>query len=213
MPSGVFSLTLFTIIGIVGISLYTWNNQHVHHKMLMNPYKVFNDNEWWRMITSGFIHSGYAHLGFNMFTFYFFGGITEVVFQQILGKQTGMILYVIFFVSAIIISDLPVAWKNRNNPGYNSLGASGAVSAMVFSSILYFPLNKICLFGIICMPGFILGALYVIYSYSQGKKMSDNINHEAHLYGAIYGMIFSLAVYPESGSQFVEQILSYRLFD
>ena len=206
------SLTLVLIILIVAVSLYAMNNPGAFHKMLMNPYQVFHRKEWWRMITSGFIHSGYAHLGFNMFTFYFFGGITEQIFLQIAGKETGNLLFIIFFLSAIVLSDIAVAWRNRDNPGYNSLVASGAVSAMVFSSILYFPLNKICLFALICMPGFILGALYVIYSYTQGKNMSDNINHEAHLYGAIYGVLFSLAVYPEAGPQFFEQIMSYRIF-
>jgi len=147
-----------------------------------------------------------------MFTFYFFGAVVEQLFSQILGPTTGSVVFILFYLSAIILSDIPVALKNRNNPGYNSLGASGAVSAMVFSSILFFPLNKICLFAILCLPGFILGALYIIYSYTQGKNLSDNINHEAHLYGAIYGIAFTLIIYPAAGAEFFEQILSYRIF-
>ncbi len=212
MGSSGLSLTLIIIVVTVGISFYAWNNLAVYNKLMMNPYQMFNYKQYWRAITSGFIHSGYVHLGFNMFTLYFFGGNVELLFNQILGVDKGKIIFIVFYLSAIIISDLPVAYRNRNNPGYNSLGASGAVSALVFSSILFFPLVKICLFGLLCLPGFILGALYIVYSYTQGKKMADNINHEAHLYGAIYGLAFSLILYPPAGAQFFEQILGFNIF-
>jgi membrane associated rhomboid family serine protease len=136
----------------------------------------------------------------------------EQVFGQVLGSS-GTIVYILFYLSAIVISDLPVAIKRKNDFNYNSLGASGAVSAMVFASILYFPLNNICLYGILCLPGFILGVIYVVYSYYQGRNMSDNINHEAHLYGAIYGAVFGIIVYPAAAMDFVNQIMSYRIFD
>jgi membrane associated rhomboid family serine protease len=204
-------MTLIFIIGTVIISFYTWSRQDLLYKLTMNPYQVTQRREYWRMLTSGFIHSGYVHLGFNMFTLYFFGTVVEQIFRQIIGSSASLV-YAIFYLSAIVLSDLPVAWKNRHNPGYNSLGASGAVSAMVFSSIIFMPLNKICIWGILCFPGFILGALYIIYSYTQGKNLSDNINHEAHLYGALYGVVFSIAVYPSAAPQFFDQILNYRIF-
>ncbi len=205
------SVTIIIIIVTVAISFAAFNNANIFQKGLMNPYMVIHKHQYYRMISSGFLHGSYVHLGFNMFTFYFFGNVVEQVFGQIMGSQS-VIVYILFYISAIIVSDLPVAIKNRNNPGYNSLGASGAVSAMVFASILYYPLNDICLYAVLCIPGFILGTLYVIYSYYQGKNMSDNINHEAHLYGAIYGVIFSLILYPGAGPVFIEQILSYRPF-
>lgn len=180
-------------------------------KWMMNPYMVFHRKEFWRLISSGFIHGSFIHLGFNMFTFYFFGRVVEQVFTELMGEM-GMVIYVLFYISAIIISDLPGAWKKKDQINYNSLGASGAVSAMVFASILYFPLNDICLYGLLCIPGFILGVVYVIYSYFQGKNMSDNINHEAHLYGALYGVIFAIAVYPPSAMEFVRQISNYSIF-
>ena len=99
-----------------------------------------------------------------MFTFYFFGSVVEIIFNQVMGGSGGL-LFIFFYLSAIVVSDLPTAIQNRKFPGYNSLGASGAVSAMVFASIIYLPLNKICLFAILCLPGFILGTLYIIYSY------------------------------------------------
>ncbi len=204
------SITLILIVVTVVVSLAAFNNANIFQKGLMNPYMVFNKKEFYRLVSSGFLHGGYAHLGFNMFTFYFFGTVVEMVFGQILGSM-GSAVYVLFYLSAIVVSDLPVAIKHRDNPRYNSLGASGAVSAMVFASILYFPLNDICLYAILCLPGFILGVLYVGYSYYSGKQMNDNINHEAHLYGALYGLVFGLVVYPDSGAAFLEQIMTYRL--
>lgn len=205
------SITIIIIAITVAISLAAFNNAEIYKKCLMNPFMVFQKGEFWRFITSGFIHANYVHLGFNMFTFYFFGPVVEQVFGQVIGS-TGYIVYVLFYLSAIVISDLSVAWKKRNNINYNSLGASGGVSAVVFASIVYFPLSDICLYGILCLPGFILGIIYVIYSYFSGKNSNDNINHEAHLYGAIYGLIFALAIYPPSAKAFVEQIASYSIF-
>ncbi len=202
----------FIIIGVtVAISIWAFNNAQVFQKCLMNPFMVFNRREYWRLITSGFIHGNYIHLGFNMFTFYFFGRLVEIVFRQIIGSGSEVV-FVLFYISAIILSDLPGAWKKKDILQYNSLGASGAVSAMVFASIIYFPLEKIYLFGIIGIPGFILGILYLIYSYFQGKNLSDGVNHEAHLYGAIYGAIFAIAIFPQAAPRFVEQILSYSPF-
>ena len=206
------STTILIILVTVAISLAALGNEKLYLRFLMNPYRALEGKEPWRFITSGFIHNGYAHLGFNMFTFFFFGQVAEDIFEQVLFERASL-TYIFFYLSAIVISDLPVAIKNRHNPGYNSLGASGAVSAVVFCSILFFPLNKICLYGLLCLPGFILGFIYVIYSYWQGKNATwDNVNHEAHLYGAIYGLVFGLIIYPQAGPAFIDQILNYRFF-
>lgn len=205
------SISLIIIVVTVLVSFSAWNNGNIYYGFMMNPYEIFKQKQYWRLLTSGFIHSGYVHLGFNMFTFYFFGSVVEIIFNQVMGGSGGL-LFIFFYLSAIVVSDLPTAIQNRKFPGYNSLGASGAVSAMVFASIIYLPLNKICLFAILCLPGFILGTLYIIYSYTQSRSLSDNINHQAHLYGAIYGIIFAIAVYPPSAANFIQEILSYRLF-
>ncbi|MEQ8469940.1 MAG: rhomboid family intramembrane serine protease [Marinoscillum sp.] len=205
------SITIIIIAITVVVSISAFNNAEIFQKCLMNPFMVSKKGQYWRLITSGFVHGSFIHLGFNMFTFYFFGRVVEQVFGQILGAS-GSIVFILFYLSALIVSDLPTVLKNRNNVNYNTLGASGAVSAVVFASILYFPLEKIYLFGIIGFPGFILGIFYILYSYFQGKNMSDNINHDAHLYGAVYGAVFGIIVYPASASGFVEQISSYSFF-
>ena len=205
------SVTVIIIIITVGISLVAFNNGDFFQKSLMNPFMVFRKNQYWRLISSGFTHGSYVHLGFNMFTFYFFGRVVEMVFAQVLG-DSGVVWFILFYLSAIIISDLPTAFKQKDNLNYNSLGASGAVSAMVFASIIYFPLNDICLYGFICIPGFLLGVGYVVYSYFRGRTMSDNINHEAHLYGAIYGIVVAISVHPASAIDFFHKISTWKIF-
>lgn len=177
---------------------------------MMNPVAV-RQGQWYRMITSGFIHGSWAHLGFNMFTFYFFGRFVEYIFEAIKGPA-GSIYFVLFYLSGIVISDLISLVKHKDNPRYNSLGASGGVSAVVFSSILFFPTEDICLYGFLCLPGFILGGIYLIYSYMKGKDLSDNVNHDAHLVGAVFGLVFSVVMDPGVLLRFVEQVSAWRPF-
>jgi membrane associated rhomboid family serine protease len=205
------SISVILIIITVAASFYSWNNPHIHAKWMMNPYQVSRHNEYFRFITSGFIHNDYMHLFFNMFTFYFFGGVVEHIHSQLFGGMGGTV-FVGFYLAGIVISDLPTFFKYRNIPRYNSLGASGGVAAVVFSSIMFFPLNNICLYGIICIPGFILGILYLMYSVYQGKRMADNINHDAHIYGAIFGVVFSIIIHPQVVITFFQQIITYRPF-
>ena len=103
--------------------------------------------------------------------------------------------------------------KNKHNPGFNSLGASGGVAAVIFASIILLPLQDICLYFAICMPGFILGTLYLVFSYYQGRKSNDGINHDAHLYGALFGLVFCAVLYPPSIPMFIEQVSSWRFFN
>jgi membrane associated rhomboid family serine protease len=114
---------------------------------------------------------------------------------------------------AIVVSDLPSYFKKKNDPRYNSLGASGGVAAIIFAFIAFKPVQDICLFVAICLPGFILGTAYILYSYYQGKKANDNINHDAHLYGAAFGFIFCILMYPPAITNFFRQIMNWKLFD
>lgn len=202
------SLTLIIIILTVIASFYAWNNPQVQHKWIFSPYLVHRNNEYHRFVTSGFIHADQMHLLFNMFTLYFFGELIEAVYQHYFGGL-GLALFVLLYIAGIIISDIPTFIKHKGDPGYRALGASGGVAAVVFSSIMFFPLNKIYIFGLIGIEGFILGALYIIYSYFQGKKMADNINHDAHLYGAGFGILFSIIIDPSVIGRFVDQVLSF----
>ena len=116
------------------------------------------------------------------------------------------------YLLGIIVSDIPTFLKYQDVPNYNALGASGGVAAVVFSSILFDPLNPIYLMFIpIGIPGFVLGILYLVYSYYQGKRMADNINHDSHLFGAIFGLIFTVVLRPGVIVSFIEQIKDWSL--
>ena len=204
------SLTFIIIAITVGMTLYAWKRPEILNRWMLNPNAITTRNEYFRFLTSGFIHSNWMHLIFNMITFYFFGGKVEMIFQYIFGASGGLI-FVAFYIFAIVISDIPTFLKNRQNPYYNSLGASGGVSAVLFCSIIYDPLARIYLY-FIPIPGFILGALYLLYSLKAGKSMGDNINHDAHLYGALFGIGFTILVDPGVVPAFFEQMLNFRLF-
>ncbi|MDX5438764.1 MAG: rhomboid family intramembrane serine protease [Pontibacter sp.] len=206
------SVTIILIIITVGISLYAWQNQDLMHKWIFQPYAVQRDNSWYRFITSGFLHADFTHLFFNMFTFYFFGSNVEYTFTAVFGPTTGILFFLMIYLGAIVVSDIPTYIKHRNDPPYRALGASGGVAAIVFSSILFYPTQDIYLFAALPIPGFILGVLYLVYSYYSSKKMGDNINHDAHFYGAVYGFVLSLLLVPKAGPLFIEQIAAWRLF-
>lgn len=205
------SITLIIIIITVIASFYAWSNPHIQQKWIFSPYIVQTNNEYHRFVTSGFIHADQMHLLFNMFTLYFFGELIENVYQDYFGNF-GLVLFVLLYIAGIIISDIPTFLKHKNSPHYRALGASGGVAAVVFSSIMFFPLNKLYIFGIIGIQGFILGILYLVYSFIQGKRMADNINHDAHLYGAAFGIVFSVIIDPAVIGRFFDQVLSFRMF-
>jgi membrane associated rhomboid family serine protease len=176
------------------------------------PYRIKQRNQWDRFILSGFIHKDYMHLLFNMFTFYFFGGVVERFFKFQFGLELGGLIFIGFYLVAIVVADIPTYLKEQRNSYYQALGASGGTSATIFASIILVPLSDICLFGILCLPGFLLGGFFLIYSFVKGQQGQDNINHDAHLYGAIFGIVCILLLSPSSAGMFLEQILSYQPF-
>ena len=206
-----FSFTLAIIIITSAVSLYAMNQREVLYKFMMNPYMVTQRGQYYRLITSGLIHKDFAHLIFNMLSLYFFGPNLEYIFSVIFGSL-GSAYYFALYVLGIIVSDLPTVLKHRNNPGYNSLGASGAVSAVLFGCILFDPLANLYLYFAIPIKGFIFAAIYLIYSYVSAKRSRDGINHDAHLYGALFGILFCIVLYPDSVRLFFEQISEWKIF-
>ncbi|NEM96355.1 rhomboid family intramembrane serine protease [Pontibacter burrus] len=205
------SVTIILIILTAVISWYAFSNHDLMNKWIFYPYTVNRDNSWYRFITSGFLHADFTHLFFNMFTLIFFGRNVEYTFMATFGETPGILIFLLIYIGGIIVSDIPTYIKHRHNPGYRALGASGGVASVVFSSILFYPTNDICLYAVLCIPGFILGVLYLIYSYYSGKRMGDNINHDAHFYGALYGVVITLAFVPQAGPYFIDQIAGWRL--
>jgi membrane associated rhomboid family serine protease len=174
----------------------------------MNPYSIHRNHQYYRFITSGLIHRDHFHLFFNMLALYFFGEVIEEIFMMLF-EDMGSFYFIMLYVMGIVVSDIPSYLKHKNSIYYHSLGASGGVSSVIFAYILFVPVADICLYFFICLPGFILGTLYVIYSYYQGKKSNDNINHSAHLYGALFGLVYCIILYPKAIPNFINQIMNW----
>ena len=180
------------------VSILCFNGTLNGNKLIFNAYQVWHRKEWYRMLTSGIIHSGWGHLFFNMLTLYFFGRVVEQYFSAAFGGVLGTVLYVVLYVSALAISSLGDLVKYRNNWNYNALGASGAVSAVLFASILFAPKMGIYIYLIpIPVPGYIFAPLYLLYCWYMAKRNMDNIGHTAHFWGAVYGILFPIICKPD----------------
>ncbi len=184
------SITVIIIIITAIISFTAFSNEKVMNDLIFYPPSITGDKQYYRFITCGFIHADIAHLVFNMFSFYLFGQFVEAKFLAIFGAS-GKLIYVALYLLALIASLLPTYLKNKNNQNYRSLGASGAVSAVVFAGLMIAPYVKVGLFLIPpIIPGFVFGPLYLIVSAWLDKRGKDNINHSAHIWGAIFGILF-----------------------
>lgn len=198
------SVTLIIIIVTCVISISSFSRPSEINKLIFWPAAMKDKKQFYRFISSGFIHADWMHLGFNMLTLYFFGRYVESYFRQIFAPG----IYVLFYLLAMIAADIPTYLKHRDDYYYRSLGASGAVSAVLFASILFDPWAKLYLFFIpIGIPAFIFGAIYIWYCIYMGKRGQDNINHNAHLWGALFGIAFLVVFEPKIIPYFFQQLL------
>lgn len=208
------SITLIIIIITCIVSVSGFYNQQVINNLIFYPPAVQENKQWYRFISCGFIHADIGHLAFNMYALYIFGVHVETGFGIIFGSA-GKMVYLVMYITALVACLLPTYTKHKNDYSYRSLGASGAVSAVIFSFIILFPLQKMGLIFLpVMIPGFIFGLLYLVVSTILEKKSADNVNHSAHIWGAIYGIGFLIALgyamsdYPVL-SRFIEQVQSY----
>jgi len=184
------SITLIIIIVTTLVSISGFSSHKIIDDLIFYPPAVTQQKQWWRFITCGLIHADFGHLILNMYALYIFGLHVERAFISIFGRY-GNFVYLFMYVSALIVCLLPTYRKHKNNYYYRSLGASGAVSAVIFCFILLFPLQKLGLiFFPVMIPGFIFGTLYLIVSSILERRSADNINHSAHVWGALYGVLF-----------------------
>ena len=200
-------VTIIIIAVTVLVSLLCFSGRPDVNSLMFNAYQVWHRKEWWRMLTSGLVHGGWGHLFFNMLTLYFFGTVVERYFAAAFGSTNGIVLYVVLYVSAIAVASLWDLFKNRDNPNYNALGASGAVSAVLFASILFDPKMGIYIYLIpIPVPGYIFAPLYLLYCWYMARRGTDNIGHTAHFWGAVYGLAFPLICRPDIFQHFLAQL-------
>lgn len=164
-------------------------------KLKFSPYRVARfPEERSRFITNGFVHANDTHLLVNMFVLWMFGTAVESMFvSYAFGPMMGRLFYLLLYFVAIVIAAYPAYIKHKNNPNYASVGASGATSAVVMAFILFNPWSMLLLFFVIPMPAIVAGIAYLIYSSHMSNQNKDNIAHDAHLWGAVYGLIFTLA--------------------
>ncbi len=208
------NLTLIIIIVTSIISFTAFSNQRIIDNLIFYPPYIHQKNQWYRFITSGFIHADITHLLFNMFSFYMFGVFVEQNFDQIFGDR-GKAIYLLLYITSLAACLVPTYSKQKDNYHYRSLGASGAVSAVVFAGLFLNPLAKIGFFILPpVIPGFIFGPIFLIISAYLAKRGGDTINHSAHIWGAVYGITFllvmSYALTPfDLLNNFVHQIQSF----
>jgi membrane associated rhomboid family serine protease len=184
------TITIIIVLITSVISFTAFSNEKVMDDLIFYPPAITNQNQWYRFITSGLIHADIMHLVFNMYSFYLFGDMVEKAFTVIFG-DAGKAIYIILYISALIVSVLPTYFKHQNDYHYRSLGASGAVSAVIFAGIFLYPTLGMGIFPIpFHIPGFIFGPLYLGISYYLANKGTGNINHSAHIWGALYGIVF-----------------------
>jgi membrane associated rhomboid family serine protease len=198
-------ITILIIAVTVGASFYAWRKPDLYRKWVMNPFMVNKHNEYFRFLTSGFIHADQAHLLINMFVFFSFGLSLEKGFFTGLFGESGRLFYLLFYLLAVIVSEIPTFVKHKGDSWYNSLGASGAVSAVVFGNVMIAPFRDIYFF-FIPIPGILYGVLFLVYSFYSSKRQGGYINHDAHFYGAVFGIVTVVVLEPAIATQFLQQL-------
>jgi membrane associated rhomboid family serine protease len=192
VASFIFIITIIT-------TLLAFNNENLYGKLMMHPYSVSRGQHVYTLITSGLIHKDWMHLLFNMLSFYFFAFQLEII----LGHWQFGVLYIV----SLVLSDLPSVAKHKEEYWYHSLGASGAISAVIFSYILFSPMSMMLIMPLpIPIPAIIFGVLYLVYCSYASKYSRDNINHDAHLFGALSGLMITIAMKPGVVPLFIHQL-------
>jgi membrane associated rhomboid family serine protease len=196
------SMTLVIIIITFILSIGAFSNEKMRNDLIFCPPVIKQRNQYYRFITSGFIHADWMHLIFNMITFYSFGEAMELFYVMKIDKLG----YLLFYLGGLIFSELPSYFKHIKNYNYRSLGASGAVSGILFSFILLAPWQTLYVF-FFPLPAVVFAILYFFYTAYMAKKGGDIINHSAHLWGAVYGMVFTIIMEPAVLKNFINQLL------
>jgi membrane associated rhomboid family serine protease len=181
--------TLCLLIITIGVSLVAEFVPTAKGHMILAPFLMTRTRQYHQLVTAGLIHAGYGHLLLNMMTLFFFGPTLELT----IGSQGYFIVYLV----SLLVGNLYPFFKYRSKPEYLALGASGAISGVVLSYCLYYPLHSIYIFGIVPLPAFLYAVLYIGYSSYAMRQQRDNIGHEAHLAGAVGGILATIAVDPD----------------
>jgi membrane associated rhomboid family serine protease len=202
-------ITLIIVILTILCSLYAFRREELLYRFDLSPYHVVHKKQYYRIFTHALLHADYVHLAINMLVLYSFGTYVEHMMGE-LEKQglifSGPFFFILLYVSSVALASLTTVRRYRNNEKYSALGASGAVSAVVFSYIFFAPLQKIYFYMVLPIPGIVFGILYLAYSSYMGRRNKDNINHSAHFWGAVVGFIFPILLEPALFQLFLKNL-------
>ena len=205
------SITLLIVVITAIFSAIALNNRDIFTKTLFSPYQVYHRKEYYRLLTHAFLHAGWVHLFVNMYVLYIFGRTAENYFVANKGPA-GFFNYALLYVGGVFFATLPALRKHKDNFMYTSVGASGAVAAVLFSSIVFNPTMSIYfIFVPIPIPAVIFGILYLVYEAYMDKNSNDYVAHDAHYYGAIFGALFTFILVPSAFTKFFNELLDYFL--
>ena len=198
-------MTIILIVITVAVSYAAFKSPKLMDQLQFNASKIVHKKEYHRLVTHAFIHANWEHLFVNMIVLFSFGQAIETYFKYNFGNNA-ILDYVLLYFGGILVSNIYALIKHRNNYFYNSVGASGAVSAMLFAAIFFDPWNMIYFFGILPIPGIVFAGLYLVYSYQMSVKQKDNVAHDAHFLGALFGFIFPILLNPMLFESFLDKL-------
>ncbi len=198
-------MTIILIVITVVVSYAAFNSPKLMEQLQFNASKVYYKKQYHRLITHAFVHANWEHLFVNMIVLFSFGRAIEEYFKFNFGNQHTL-YFILLYLGGILFSNLYALIKHRNNFFYNAVGASGAVSAVLFACIFFDPWNMIYFFGILPIPGIVFALLYLVYSYQMSNKQKDNVAHDAHFLGALYGFIFPILLNPQLFETFLDKL-------
>lgn len=199
--------TVLLVLSTGLLSIIGFRDPRFFGKWLFNPFQIYHRKEWYRQLSHGFLHADWVHLIINMLVLWSFGQAVEQNFSTLVPYPEWLFLG--FYLVAVPISSIPTLLKQKENYHYQAVGASGAVSAVLFASIFFDPLGKVYLYGLIGIPGILMGIAYLFYSGYMARKGGDNINHDAHFYGAVFGFFFPLILKPALILSFLEKLTDF----
>lgn len=199
-------MNVVLLISIAAVSYFSFSNKALYTMLLFSPFIIIREKQWYRFISSAWVHADFMHLAFNLFVLYGFGNFLENVFV-LWFSEVGKGYYLFLFLGSVVIAGIPSYLKHKDNAAYAAIGASGGVSGVLFANILLQPFNNLYLFGAIPIPGIVFGVVYLWYSRHMSKKGTDNIGHDAHIWGALGGMAILIVMRPSVLLSFFQQIL------
>lgn len=202
-------ITLIIVIVTAGISVVALRRRELLYRFDLSPYRIVHNKEYYRIFTHAFLHANYFHLGINMLVLYSFGTYIEQAFSRMQGEGvifSGPFFYLLLYIGSIALASLSTVIRYRDNDQYSAVGASGAVSAIVFTYIFFAPMQKIYFYMVLPIPGILFGVLYLLYSSYMSRRSNDSINHSAHFWGAVVGFIFPILLEPSLFHLFLENL-------